>query len=225
MSLRKNPKDHDLDFLLKCSDDDLLKLVDILIGKKEGDVRKKRSCFAELQRQKAYMMYPEEPTRYVNEIIAEIEAFGGNTIANFLRGYGVTYREVLCDVAEKFKINFNSKQPIDLIERRVLERVFVDDAKFLLLTEEAKEAFFDDFVKGHIEGNNCAYIPAATYNILRGGMLAGGAVALAIPIFGLVLESVFGVGCLLKMFSDNYTITVPAVIYIALLRRAKKLGV
>lgn len=222
MALKRNPEDHDLDFLLECSDDDLLKLVDILIGEKKGDVRKP-SLSAELQRQEAYMKYPDEPTRYVNEIIAEIEAFGGNTIANFIRRTGVPYRKVLCDVAEKFKINFNSKQPIDLIERRVLERVFVDDSKFSLLTEDAKEAFFDDFVKGHIDDNNCAYFTSVTLKILRNGMLAGGAVAWASPIFGLVLESVFGVCCLLKMFSENYAITVPAVIYIALLRRAKKL--
>jgi uncharacterized protein YaaW (UPF0174 family) len=49
-------------------------------------------------------MYRTEDDLYKNSwkaIAAEIQLFGGDTVANLFRGKGVMYREVLEDVAKK----------------------------------------------------------------------------------------------------------------------------
>lgn len=63
------------------------------------------------------------------ELIAkEIQLFGGNSLLNLVRSKGVSYEEIVRDVAKHLKVNFNSTDPIAEIEgdilRKILARAF-----------------------------------------------------------------------------------------------------
>lgn len=114
-------EDKDLEFLAKCSNEDLQPLVDILIKDKDGKDR----YTEELTKSKRYMRYSPDHQKYWDDIAAEIQTFGGNTFANLMRfGKGVTYKEILCDVCKDLKVNFNEKSSTEAIEKNLLDRVY-----------------------------------------------------------------------------------------------------
>lgn len=109
--------DVDLEFLSQCSDEDLNDLVQCLIYDKDGETR----WTEELSTAEAYKKYAPKHSMYWKEIAAEIQCFGGNTFATLVRGgKGVLYKEVLCDVCDKLKVNYNKKSSVDLIESNLL---------------------------------------------------------------------------------------------------------
>ena len=114
-------KDEDLEFLAKCSNEDLEPLVEILIKDKDGKTR----YTEELTKSKKYMYYSPDHQKYWEDIAAEIQTFGANTIATILRfGKGVTYKEILCDVCKDLKVNFNEKSSTSAIEKNLLDKVY-----------------------------------------------------------------------------------------------------
>ena len=114
-------KDEDLEFLAKCSNEDLEPLVEILIKDKDGQTR----YTEELTKSKKYMRYSPDHKKYWEDIAAEIQTFGANTIATIFRfGKGVTYKEILCDVCQDLKVNFNEKSSTSAIEKNLLDKVY-----------------------------------------------------------------------------------------------------
>jgi UPF0174 protein HP_1588 len=114
-------KDEDLEFLAKCSNEDLEPLVEILIKDKDGKTR----YTEELTQSKKYMYYSPDHQKYWEDIAAEIQTFGANTIATIFRfGKGVTYKEILCDVCQDLKVNFNEKSSTSAIEKNLLDKVY-----------------------------------------------------------------------------------------------------
>lgn len=114
-------KDEDLEFLAKCSNEDLEPLVEILIKDKDGKTR----YTEELTQSKKYMYYSPDHQKYWDDIAAEIQTFGANTIATIFRfGKGVTYKEILCDVCQDLKVNFNEKSSTSAIEKNLLDKVY-----------------------------------------------------------------------------------------------------
>ncbi|WP_114892523.1 DUF3944 domain-containing protein [Haemophilus haemolyticus] len=114
-------KDEDLEFLAKCSNEDLEPLVEILIKDKDGKTR----YTEELTKSKKYMRYSPDHQKYWDDIAAEIQTFGANTIATIFRfGKGVTYKEILCDVCQDLKVNFNEKSSTSAIEKNLLDKVY-----------------------------------------------------------------------------------------------------
>lgn len=54
---------------------------------------------------------------YWDEIAEELQLFGGNTFMNLIKGNKVVlYREILCDVCVRLKVNYNKKSDFALIE-------------------------------------------------------------------------------------------------------------
>ena len=97
--------DPDLEFLAECSDTDLEDLVYCLTHDKDGTVR----LTEELTMSDKYKRYSPKHSMYWEEIAAEIQCFGANTFATIFRGgKGVLYKEVLTDVCDKMKVNYNS---------------------------------------------------------------------------------------------------------------------
>lgn len=87
--MRKHPNDTDLDFLHTCTKEELEFLVRVIIdagGKTNG-----------LDKKAGFKMNRSDPTKYVDDIIEEIQLYAGDTIMNRIRGYGVPYREALTD--------------------------------------------------------------------------------------------------------------------------------
>ncbi len=65
---------------------------------------------------------PNTPTR----IAEELQCYGGNTFINFFRNEGVLYKEILCDVCNHLKVNYNEESPTSLIEQNMLAKLLKD---------------------------------------------------------------------------------------------------
>ncbi|MGL2398943.1 ubiquinol-cytochrome C chaperone family protein [Helicobacter pylori] len=65
---------------------------------------------------------PNTPTR----IAEELQCYGGNTFINFFRNEGVLYKEILCDVCNHLKVNYNEESPTSLIEQNILAKLLKD---------------------------------------------------------------------------------------------------
>ena len=113
-------KDWDKDLnpvLEKASDEELLPIVE--------QITKKFSNFIEIDEN--YKNAPDKPTKYVDVIASEIRTMGGNTFANAFRlGSGPSYKEVVCDVADVLKVNYNPKASVAKIEEYIMQKVFED---------------------------------------------------------------------------------------------------
>ncbi|WJJ00569.1 ubiquinol-cytochrome C chaperone family protein [Helicobacter pylori] len=53
----------------------------------------------------------------------ELQHYGANSFASALRGTGVLYREILCEVCNKLKVNYNKKSDTTLIEENMLSSI------------------------------------------------------------------------------------------------------
>ena len=126
--MAKVPNDYELDFLKNCTKEELEPLVGILLGTDEkGRIDRGGRISSELEGTSAFKANYPDHTKYVDEIIEEIQKYGGNTIINLPRGMGVSYHELLCDVAKKKKVNFKKTQATSMIEGYLLAQV-LDDA-------------------------------------------------------------------------------------------------
>src|SRR5574344_362710 len=102
----------DLEFLRLAENDDLKVLVDYLTKTKEGDIRLTEGL---TMTNKYRKYYPDNIKEMLDCIVDELQLDGGNTIFNMFRGCGVSYREILVDVANKMDVNLNSKASVDII--------------------------------------------------------------------------------------------------------------
>jgi len=82
---------------------------------------------------------------YWKAIAGELQKFGGNTIANKLRGNGVKYKEIACDVAKKIKVKVNENEKIEEIENKILAKLL--EYHFEKMEEEEKNKFIEEFNK------------------------------------------------------------------------------
>ncbi|GAA8132425.1 hypothetical protein NP0149_00890 [Helicobacter pylori] len=62
---------------------------------------------------------PNTPRR----IAEELQCYGGNTFINFFRNEGVLYKEILRDVCDKLKVNYNKKTETTLIEQNMISKI------------------------------------------------------------------------------------------------------
>ena len=141
--MAKVPNDYELDFLKTCTKEELEPLVGAILGTDDkGEIDRSGRFSSELDKSSAFLTHFPEHTKYVDEIIEEIQKYGGNSIANAVRGMGVTYHEVLGDVAEKMKVNFKRTQTTQTVEDSLLAKV-LDDA-WEKMTEEDRKKILDE---------------------------------------------------------------------------------
>ena len=119
--------DLDLEFLKDVDNDGLVKLVDLLVyDPKDGKKRRSGS----LKGTKTFdKNYPKHCVDMVNEIIHELQLFGGETLTNLVRGHGVKYRELLTDICDKLDIKYRKRDSIQAIEFEFLRRVIFDSVE------------------------------------------------------------------------------------------------
>ena len=119
-------KDSDMEFLADMPSVDLDPLVKILTTGKGGDLR----LTEELTNDDRYLALSPDHHAYWDLIAAEIQCFGANTLATLARGgEGVQYREVLTDICDKMKVNYNNESSVETIERNLLMKVLIDSMK------------------------------------------------------------------------------------------------
>lgn len=127
--------DHDLEFLGKLDSVALNDLVYCLTHDKDGSPR-----FTEtLTTEERYKQHHPDHQQYWELIAAEIQCFGANTLATLFRGgKGVEYKEILMDVCDKMKVNYNKYSSTEQIENNLLMKILTDTLDKMTV-EELKE--------------------------------------------------------------------------------------
>lgn len=230
--------DEDLEILSIAENDDLQVLVDYLTRDKDGDLR----FTEELTSTPGYKNNPNNPHAYWQDIAAELQCFGGNSFVNFFRGgEGVPYREVLCDVCDYLKVNYNSDASISVIEMNLLCKILIkaldemDDAQMKELIDNldikvnhfTKQAVIAALQMMILKTGFSPYkisvivANAVARTLLGRGISVAGNAALtkAISVFagpiGIALNALW---LAIDIAGPAYRVTVPAVIQVAYIR-------
>lgn len=127
--------DPDLEFLADIDNEEIKALIDILTRGKDGELRWTEGLSATAEYQK---YYPDNCHKMWEKAAEHLQRFGGNSVANSLRGCGVKYREILQDVCGRMHVKFDEEQKIDLIEKKLIEKT-VKAAVEKMSTEDRKE--------------------------------------------------------------------------------------
>lgn len=233
----KYREDPDLNFLMSCENDDLNTLATYLIKDKDG-----KSRFSEeLSNDPTYKYCNGNYQKAWQQIAGELQLFGGDTLANTIRGHGVLYKDILCDVCDKLKVNYNRKQETSQIESYLLQKI-ISDSWEKMEESERKELLNSIGVDGNLVG--AAALGGVIGAIKLGGFAAyktsaliANAIAKLVIGKGLkfaanaalmrgiaVLAGPIGIaiGALMALPSITgvaYRVTIPCVIHIAYMRQ------
>lgn len=223
--------DEDLLFLQRCSEEQLARLALLMTHNEKG----KRRLSSALLHNELYMSmdgHPEQHRRNWQLIAGEFQHFGGDSIANQIRGHGKLYRDILRDVAKRLGLKADKTLPTAAIEKQLLEQ-FVRHA-WKRMNDEQKARFhaaiqlrvmeveallpqlidhhrLDHGIEhllesqlGHILHKHAA-VSVIGHGLMRGAGLGG-------PV-GAAVNGVKAVS------GSAYRVTIPAVLRIACLRR------
>jgi len=223
--------DPDLLFLEHCSEHQLTVLTHILTHGSNGKPRLTSSLlknqeFTSLEGQ------PNQHQRSWRLIAGELQHYGGNSIANKIRGHGKAYRAILLDVCKQLKLKRDKEIPTWRIEQTLLEH-FLRNA-WQKMDDDQKQAFFDAIEKKRMEieallpqlmedpklAQGVSHLLAdeltrilrtqAALKVLTRGVMRG--VGLAGPI-GAAFTGIT------TLSGSASRVTIPAVLHIACLRR------
>ncbi|WP_187885496.1 DUF3944 domain-containing protein [Helicobacter pylori] len=111
--------DRDLEFLKQLESSDLLDLFEVLVFGKDGEKRHNEKLTSSIE----YKRHGDDYAKYAERIAEELQHYGANSFASALRDTGVLYREILCEVCNKLKVNYNKKTETTLIEENMLSSI------------------------------------------------------------------------------------------------------
>ncbi|EFN7622564.1 TPA: acidic protein MsyB [Escherichia coli] len=223
--------DSDLDFLQHCSEEQLANFARLLTHNEKGKTRLS-SVLMRNELFKSMEGHPERHRRNWQLIAGELQHFGGDCIANKLRGHGKLYRAILLDVSKRLKLKADKEMSTFEIEQQLLEQFLRNTWK--KMDEEHKQEFLHAvdarvneleellpllmkdklLAKGvsHLLSSQLTRIlrTHAAMSVLGHGLLRGA--GLGGPV-GAALNGVKAVS------GSAYRVTIPAVLQIACLRR------
>jgi len=229
--------DVDLEFLSKCSNDDLATLFEILTQDKKGS----RRLTEGLTKNEKVMANRPNHTAYWDLIAGELQKFGANTFISVLRGGGVEYKEILKDVCNKMKVNYNSSSDTKIIEMNLLLKVLTDSVE-KMSPEELKILVKDldlkttKYSKQAIIAGLQASVNLSGFMAYRLSVVVANAVAKAVVGRGLSFAANAGLTRVIGVFAGPigwgitslwtlvdiagpaYRVTMPAVIQVAYMR-------
>ncbi len=243
----REPDDDLIPLLRQCSSEELDNLV--------GYLTKKRMGVSELQHTAAYREWHPDHARYADEIAAEIQKHGGNTVLNLMRGgMGAPYREIVCKVAARLKVDHEADWSVARIEQQILLKVL--ETSWEKMSEPERTALLTGLATDAGDQGAAGEFPAA---MMKAALIAGGAVAsyqLALIVAGGVARATLqrglafaagvalsrwaaafagavGLGLaamwtLFEVLGPAYRVLLPCIIHIAMLRQLhglKELGV
>jgi uncharacterized protein YaaW (UPF0174 family) len=236
----KHPTDEDLEFLKSCSKEELEFLVK-LITEKGGRT-------SQLKEKRAYVANVADPTKYVDEIIEEIQRYAGNTVCNLFRSHGVAYREALKYTLKTLAVGFDKRLSLGELERLLL-RFGLERYLNKMKTDKCRQDFCSllenigtlsagvngldtgDFAAGAVGGAAGAVGGAAMGGSGVAGGVAGGAAKLATGVGtivgggSMIVAAAVGAAVGIAGWGGFYLsgpanrVVIPAVIYIAKLRQ------
>ena len=114
--------DKDLEFLRHADSEDLRILTDYITMNKSGKPRFNEGLTSSSEYAR---YYPDRLNFMVDSVVNELQYYGGNTMLNVFRGRGASYRQILCDVCRRMKVNFNRKSQVEVIETNLLHSILV----------------------------------------------------------------------------------------------------
>ena len=223
--------DSDLDFLQHCSEEQLANFARLLTHNEKGKTRLS-SVLMRNELFKSMEGHPERHRRNWQLIAGELQHFGGDSIANKLRGHGKLSRAILLDVSKRLKLKADKEMSTFEIEQQLLEQFLRNTCKNM--DEEHKQEFLHAvdarvneleellpllmkdklLAKGvsHLLSSQLTRIlrTHAAMSVLGHGLLRGA--GLGGPV-GAALNGVKAVS------GSAYRVTIPAVLQIACLRR------
>ncbi len=228
--------DKDLEFLKTIKSKDLDELFNVLTKDKDGDVR----MTEELTNNDLVKRFYPDHQQYIELIMAELQHFGGNSFVNIFRGGGVQYKEILCDVCDKLKVNYNKNATTETIEINMFMKLLEDSIAKMSQEELAEIA--KDLNITHVDYSSVMMALRAimkmggfkTYQIIlmitnvvwkvifgRGLALAtNAAITRYVGIFlGPIGLAITGIWTAIDIAGPAYRVTIPAVIYVAYLRQ------
>lgn len=230
--------DSDLEFLSSLSSKELDDLVYLLTHDKDGE----RRLTELLTQEDNYKKHYPDHKQYWKEIAAEIQCFGGNTFVNMFRGGGVSYKEVLCDVCDKMKVNYNKDSSTKKIEQNLLMKILEDALEKMspeeieklgkelglentakLTSQSLTAIFLAVFRAGGFKSYQLTLIIVnAVLKVLigRGLPLVGNVILVRIAniLTGPIGWVITGLWTAVDIAGPAYRVTIPAVIQIAYLR-------
>lgn len=223
--------DEDLAFLQHCSEEQLANIARLLTHNEKG----KRRLSSTLLHNELFMSmggHPEQHRRNWQLIAGELQHFGGDSIANKVRGHGKLYREILRDVAKRLSLKIDKtmstaeteKILLEHFIRRALQRMDeTQKARFYAvveLTVVEPEHLLPQLIDHQRLDHGISTLLAsqlshilrkhAATSVLGHGLIRGA--GLGGPV-GAAVNSVKAVS------GSAYRVTIPAVLRIACLRR------
>jgi uncharacterized protein YaaW (UPF0174 family) len=237
MAYRHDP---DLEFLGQLDSQELDDLVFCLTRDKDGAVR----LTEELTTSNEYKRHSPDHHQYWELIAAEVQCFGANTLATLFRGgKGVQYKEVLMDVCDKMKVNYNKDSSTEKIESNLLLKI-LNDALEKMSSEELRilaesiglknlnvitaESMLGVFQAVFRVGGFKSYqltliiVNAIMKTLIGRGLSFAGNAALTRTVAvltGPIGWAITGVWTAVDVASAAYRVTIPAVIQVAALRQ------
>ncbi|WP_066261537.1 ubiquinol-cytochrome C chaperone family protein [Hydrogenophaga flava] len=220
--------------------DDLAVLIDHITDKGDGRISLSSDTCKRLTEAKSTGQISEATRALIAE---ELQRFGGNSLFNLMRaGSGVSYREILCDVASHVKADFKPKNDCAQIEIAILEAVLTQSVA--KMSDQEKADLFAEFGCIYKPGAGPAVMAALQAAIKASGFgafklaaVVANAVAKAILGRGLAFGATAGMMRGISVFtgpigwaitaiwtafdlsSPAYRVTVPCVIQIAYMRQ------
>ncbi len=150
----------------KCADEELLPIVEI--------INSKFSC--NLKQDEQYKKNPNRPTTYIPAIVRELKAFGGNTFVNLYRGEGVDYSTIIRDIAKKLKIDFDPKEAVETIERKIITQM--TERAYKKMSEEERKIFNEEVLDiSSINEGGMGDVPGIHIMLIQIGLNQGGFIA------------------------------------------------
>jgi len=189
-------------------------------------------------------IYDGDHRLYADDIAAEIQRYGGNTFANIFRGgKGVPYIEVVRDVADQLKVNYNSNADVATIEHQIQMKVL--EKAYEQMSEEERAQLLKELgvsitssipsalpviaIQGAIRlGGFAAYkIALIIANAVAKALIGRGlsfalnrALTQVVKVFvGPVGLAVTAVWTLVDLAGPAYRVTIPCVMQIAYMRQ------
>lgn len=240
-------KDKDLAFLSQCEDRELNDLVYCLTHDSDSETR----FTEELTSNKQYKKHYPHHSKYWQEIAAEIQCFGANSIMTFFRfGKGVLYEEVLTDVCEKLVENFKSKNlTVEEMENQLLMSILrksiseMSESEIRALGKDLKVDSFNSLTPEILLGLAQTIFKIGGFKSYQLTLILANAVSKAIFAKGLGLAAnagiarvagvlagpiglaITGIWTIVDLAGPAYRVTIPAVINIAVLRKKYQLSV
>lgn len=155
---------NDLDLaelILGADQEDLAILADFITDNGEGRISLSSSVCNRLHLASQTQKFTEEVRGL---LVEEMQRFGGNSLANLFRqGAGVSYREILCDVADHLKVPYQANSPCEQIEMAILFKIL--EKSLDTMSEEQKRELFKEF-GGHYTAAGPAAM-AALISVIR----------------------------------------------------------